>query len=75
MQKFGQRGGLFWRHGEYCINHEESTAFSLCFGSEFDKTTTLTCPDQRTSTASANQGSVPEEVAVCVVIANTYIEV
>jgi hypothetical protein len=46
-------------------------------GSDFDKTT-LTRSNQRdsaASTASAIQGSVPEEVAVCLVIANNHVEV
>jgi hypothetical protein len=42
-------------------------------GSDFDKTT-LTRSNQRTSTASASQGSVPEEVVVCGVIANNNYE-
>jgi hypothetical protein len=47
------------RHGAYRNNHDESTALTSCFGSEFDK----------------NQVSVPVEVAVCVVIANNQVEV
>jgi hypothetical protein len=35
----------------------------------------LTHPNQRTSAASNPQGSVPKEVAVCVVIANNHVEV
>jgi hypothetical protein len=35
----------------------------------------LAHPNQRASTASTSQGSVPEEVAVCVVIANNRAEV
>ena len=67
------RRGVCWRHGAYRNNHEESTAVTSCFGSEFDKTT-ATRPNQRTE-ASKGQDSVPEEVAVCVVIANNHVEV
>jgi hypothetical protein len=35
----------------------------------------LAHPNQRTSAASASQISVPEEVAVCVVITNNHVEV
>ncbi len=69
-----KRGGVCWRHGAYGKHNDESTAFASRFGSDFDKTT-LTCPNQRTPAASASQGSVPEEVAVCVVIANNHVEV
>ena len=69
-----KRGGVCRRHGAYRNPHDESTAFTSCFGSEFDKTT-LTHPNQRTPTASASQYSVPEEVAVCVVIAENLVEV
>jgi hypothetical protein len=67
---YSQRGGVCKRHGAYRNPIDESTAFTSCFGSDFDKTT-LTRPNQRTSAASASQGSVPEEVAVCV----NYVEV
>ena len=69
-----KRAGVCQRHGAYRNPHEESTAFTSCFGSEFDKTS-LTHPNHGTSTASASQVSVPEEVAVCVVIANNHAEV
>ena len=68
-----KRGGVCYRHGAYRNPHEESTAFTSCFGSDFDKTTAT--PDQRTQAASGIQGSVPAEVAVCVVIANNHVEV
>ena len=55
--------GICKRHGACRNPHEESTAFTSCFGSEFDKTT-LTHPNQRTPTASASQVSVPEEVVI-----------
>ena len=58
-----KRGGVCKRHGAYRNHHEESTAFTSCFGSEFDKTT-ATRPNQRTIAASASQGSVPEEVVI-----------
>ena len=67
------RGGVCKRHGVRRNPTDESTAFTSYFGSEFDKTT-LT-HNQRTSTASTSQGSVPEEVAACVVIANNHVEV
>ena len=68
---------MCWRHGAYRNPHEESTAYTSVLGSDFDKTT-LTRSNQRNSAASAasvSQGSVPEEVAVCVVIANNHAEV
>ena len=71
---YSQRGGVCKRHGAYRNPHEESTAFTSCLGSEFEKTT-LTHPNQGTSVALASQGSVPPEVAVCVVIANNHVEV
>jgi hypothetical protein len=67
-------GGVCRRHGAYRNNHDESTAFTSCFGSDFDKTT-LTRPNQRTAATSASQDSVPEEVAVCVMITNNHAEV
>ena len=69
-----QRRGVCRRHGAYRSHDDESTAVTSCVGSEFDRTT-LTRPNQRASTASTNQGSVPEEVAVRVVIANKHAEV
>ena len=69
-----RRGGVCKRHGAYHNPHEESTAFTSCFGSEFDKTT-ATRLNQRTAAPSGSQDSVPEEVAVCVVIANDLVEV
>jgi hypothetical protein len=35
----------------------------------------LTRPNQRTAATSASQDSVPEEVAVCVMITNNHAEV
>jgi hypothetical protein len=67
------KGGVCRRHGAYHDSHEESTAFTSRFGSEFDKTT-LTHPNQRTPDASSAQDSVPEEVAICVGIAQKYYE-
>ena len=69
-----KRGGVCWRHGAYRNNHDESTAFASCFGSDFDKTT-LTRPNQRNSAASPTQGSVPNQVVVCGVIADNHVEV
>jgi hypothetical protein len=43
-----KKGGVCRRHGAYSNSHDESTAFTSCVGSEFDKTT-LTHPNQRTS--------------------------
>ena len=71
---YSKRGGVCIRHGAYRNPTDESTAFTSCFGSEFDKTT-LTHPNQRTPAASASQTSVPEEVAVCVVVTENYEEV
>ena len=68
------RKGLSYRHGAYQNNHDESTAFITRFCSEFDQTT-LTHPNQRTPSGSTTQGNVPEEVAVCAVIANNHVEV
>jgi hypothetical protein len=65
-KNIAQKGGVCRRHGAYRNNHEESTAFTSCLGSEFDKTT-ATHPYQRISTASKPQDDVPEEVAVCLV--------
>ena len=70
---YSKRGGVCNRHGAYRNHHEESTAYTSCFGSEFDKTT-ATRPNQRTE-ASKEHDSVPEEVAICVVIANNHVEV
>ena len=73
--KQAQKGGVCCRHGAYRNPTDESTAFTSYFGSEFDKTT-LNHPNQRNSAASTSQDSVPAEVAVCVVIANTnHVEV
>jgi hypothetical protein len=69
-----QRGGVCKRHGAYRNPTDESTVFTSVLGSDFDKTT-LTRSNQRNSAASVSQGSVPEEVAVCVVIANNHAEV
>ena len=71
-----KRGGVCRRHGAYRNPHDESTAFTSCFGSDFDKTT-LTHPTQRTPAASASQDSVPEEVevAVCGVTTDNLTEV
>ncbi len=76
-----KRGGVCWRHGAYRNpTTDESTAFTSCLGSDFDKTT-LTHPNQHNATASSqdhgqDQDSVPGEVAVCVVIANSnHVEV
>ena len=68
------RRGICQRHGAYRNPTDESTAFTSHFGSEFDKTT-LTHPNQRTPAPSTSQGNVPEEVAVCVVIASNHVEV
>ena len=62
------------RHGAYRNPADESTAFTSCFGSEFDKTT-LTHPNQRIPAASATQDSIPEQVVVCGVIAENLVEV
>jgi hypothetical protein len=64
--------GVCWRHG--ASRTDESITFTSCFGSDFDKTT-LTRPNQRTLAASASQGSVPEEVAVRVVIGSHRVEI
>jgi hypothetical protein len=49
--------------------------FHIVFWIRIDKTT-LNHSNQRTSAASTTQGSVPEEVAICVVVANTeHVEV
>ena len=67
-----KRGGLCRRHGAYRNNHDESTAFTSRFGSDFDKTT-LTHPNQRTPAASASQSSVPKEVVVRELSANDQV--
>jgi hypothetical protein len=72
---YAKRGGVCRRHGAYRNNNEESTAFASCFGSEFDKTTLTHPNNQRTPTASGSQGSVPEEVTICGVIANDLVGV
>ena len=59
-----KRGGLCRRHSAYRNNHDESTAFASCFGSEYDKTT-VTHPSQRGAGSSSNQGNFPEEVVLC----------
>ena len=69
-----KRGGVCVRHGAYSNSNEDSTAFTSCFGSEFDKTT-LTHPNQRTPATSDTQDSVPEQVVVCGVIAENVVEV
>ncbi len=69
---FAKKGGVCYRHSAYNKPTDETTA--SCLGSEFDKTT-LTHPNQRTPAPSTSQGSVPEQVAVCVVIANNHVEV
>ena len=56
------------------IPNEEGCVYQAWCRSEFDKTT-LTHPNQRTPAASASQTSVPEEVAVCVVVTENYEEV
>ena len=67
-----KRGGVCIRHGAYRNPHDESTACTSCFGSDFDKTT-LTRPNQRTPATSASQSSVPKEVVVCKVSANDQV--
>jgi hypothetical protein len=68
-----QKGGVCWRHGANRNPNDESTAFTSCFGSEFEKTT-VTQPNQRNSDSSSNQGSLPAEV-FCGTIAENYEEV
>jgi hypothetical protein len=69
-----KKGGVCWRHGANRRNpHEESTAFTSCFGSEFEKTT-ATHPTPRASTASTSNSVVPG-VVVCSVITENYEEV
>ncbi len=69
-----QRGGVCRRHGAYRNPNDESTAFTSCFGSEFDKTT-VTHPNQRGSGSLSNQGSLPAEVFLCGAISERYEEV
>jgi hypothetical protein len=69
-----KRRGVCRRHGAYHNPNDESTAFTSCFGSEFEKTT-VTHPNQRDSGSSSNQGSLPAEVVLCGVITENYDEV
>ena len=68
------KNGVCRRHGAYHNPNEESTAFASYFGSEFDKTT-FTHPNQRTPSASAIRGSVPEQVVIRGNVAENLVEV
>jgi len=69
-----QKRGVCWRHGAKRNPNDESTAFASCFGSGFEDTT-APYPSQLNPAASVNQGSLPEEVVVCGVVAEHFEEV
>ena len=68
------KGGVCCRHGAYRNPNDESTAFASCFGSGFEDTT-VSYPNHLNPAASMNQGSLPEEVVVCGVVAEHFEEV
>ena len=77
--KYAQKGGVCRRHGAN-NPHEESTAFTSWFGSEFEKTTATTAHPsrpQRASTGSTSNNGLPEVVvcANCNIAAENYEEV
>ncbi len=74
-----RKGGVCWRHGTNRRNpNEESTAFTSCVGSEFEKTTATPHPSQtqHASTLPTRDRGLPE-VVVCNsnVVAENYEEV
>ena len=59
---------------EHTAAPDESTAFASYLGSGFEDTT-VQYPSQLNPAASMNQGSLPEEVVVCGVVAEHIEEV